>query len=494
MITHPKSLPEPCRTEVERHLGHALSSEQVNVLARLVTERSRRLRLSPNAYARLLREGNTPEEVLTLAGHFTVGESYFFRDTAQLNMCCALISKLLCEATPERPVRVLSAGCSTGEEPYTLLMSLHDQLMVPELLRVTALDINRAALDRAARGRYSSWSLRETPNDVRDRWFRFDGREYHLSTDITARVAFQCGSLIQPGELLPEHGFDVILCRNVLMYFSNDAYRAAARDLVNALVPSGHLLLGHAESLRGLGLPVELVQLGDSFCYRKSTPTVANCDPLTSLLQSIPPMTSHFGTERQGATLGVPLQTALAPHVVTHPVTQSSVLTCELAKLVSVTPLVESERFADALTELETSSCSNPHVRQLCQSLLLVYTNQFDAAVAIATPLSNVEAIAAEAHYTLALCREQACDWESASSFARRATYLNPTFAMAWLHLGILSRKRGDVLAARRELLQARALLTIEPAERLLWFAGGCSRATLEAACERELAATGDMS
>lgn len=491
------TLPGLCQPEVERRLGYALSPEQSSELSRLVVERSRKLRIEPATYVRRLNAGEREDEALTLAGHFTIGESYFFRDWAQLNLCCELIVNRLREQPTRRPLRVLSAGCSTGEEPYSLLMLLHEQLGSTEAFDVSAIDINRTALVKAERALYSSWSLRETPDRLRDRWFRSEGKEYQLSKEISERVTFTCASLHLPSQPLSPHTYDVILCRNVLMYFTAEKYHEAALRLIDALVPSGHLLLGHAESLRGMGLPVDLIHVADSFCYRKSVHHVLGLsDPLTNLIQTSPQAPTRESSPPGDAdrvrakrrSSGAP---AAARSALGIPTPVCSPLAHELAALTTVTPLLESEHFVEALRALEASPETNSPVKQLCLAALLVYTNQFDAAVKKASSLLHVESVAAEAHYALALCHEYAGDWAQATDLARRSTYLDPTFAMPWLHLGILSRKRGDGLAARRELLQARALLSVEPSERLLWFGGGCSRATLLAACERELAATG---
>lgn len=485
----PSALPASCQPEVERHLGYTLSPEQSTELSRLVLDRARKLRVEPRVYVQSLNAGAREDEALHLAGHFTVGESYFFRDWAQLNLCCELIAKRHREKPLQRPIRVLSAGCSTGEEPYSLLVLLAEKLGSSDCVQVSAVDVNSVALARAKRALYSAWSLRETPVHLRERWFRQDGADYHLSPEIAQRVSFSCASLSVPSQTLPRQSYDVILCRNVLMYFTPEKYREAASRLIDALVPSGHLLLGHAESLRGMGLPVDLVHADDSFCYRKSAPQVlGTIDPLTHLLQASPANTA--------ADLAPPSRTearkpdrpdAATSNAFTAQSNHFSLLSCELAALATVTSLLESERFAEALAALEESPETNSPVKQLCRALLLVYTNRFDAARALATSLMNIDAVAAEAHYALALCHEYSGDWAQATDLARRATYLDPTFAMPWLHLGISSRKRGDELSARRELLQARALLTVEPPERLLWFGGGCSRSTLLAACQREL-------
>src|SRR5262249_52511597 len=132
-----------------------------------------------------------------------------------------------------------------------------------------ALDVNPAMLERAARGRYTSWALRETSDELRRRWFQKDARGFVVDERIRAAVTFERQNLVEASQqVLPDAAYDVVFFRNVVMYFPPDAARAVIERLTRALVPGGYLFLGHAETLRGLSQDFQLCHTHDTFYYR----------------------------------------------------------------------------------------------------------------------------------------------------------------------------------------------------------------------------------
>jgi chemotaxis protein methyltransferase CheR len=151
-------------------------------------------------------------------------------------------------------LRLLSAGCASGEEAYSLAILLKRQGRAQALdFEIQGLDLNPEGLTKARCARYSPWSLRETPVEVRERWFQKHGRDYQLDDSIRSAVRFDQHNLILSSPtLLPARSFDIIFCRNVLMYFTSEHASAIVAQLARALAPGGFLFLGHAETLRGL--------------------------------------------------------------------------------------------------------------------------------------------------------------------------------------------------------------------------------------------------
>jgi chemotaxis protein methyltransferase CheR len=216
---------------VEQKLGLELESHEVRELEKLLLERSSGRRLEPAAYLDRLTQGDN-EEWQLLSEKLTIGETYFFRHLEQLNACCALILQLRAKLDGRRPLRLLSAGCSSGEEPYSIAMLLREQGAAE--VEIVGLDLNHRSLERARAGRYSEWSLRETPRRTVERWFCRERSEYRLAQTILESVTFIQGNLALPG--YPRVGeFDVVLCRNVLMYFSPDQFRRSAARLIAGL-------------------------------------------------------------------------------------------------------------------------------------------------------------------------------------------------------------------------------------------------------------------
>src|SRR5690606_19538055 len=140
-----------------------------------------------------------------------------------------------------RRLSVLSAGCASGEEPYSLAMTLFDLLSDPSWsFSVRALDINPVALKKARQGRYSTWAFRETAPQVQARWFKPDGRDFILNDVVRNAVTFEeCNLAAENGDVWRPHSYDAIFCRNVLMYFSPEQARKVMARMSRALVPGG---------------------------------------------------------------------------------------------------------------------------------------------------------------------------------------------------------------------------------------------------------------
>ena len=188
------------------------------------------------------------QEWRRLAGSLTVGETYFFRDRASLAALEQHVLPSLIAAQRARDLlqlRIWSAGCATGEEPYSLAILLDRLLPDRSQWHVTILatDINPEALEAAQRGLYRAWSLRETPLWLRERYFcRRSAATFEVDPQIRQMVTFVRCNLADDDDLAAvahTSAVDVILCRNVLMYFTPEVQRAVVAQLLRALVPGG---------------------------------------------------------------------------------------------------------------------------------------------------------------------------------------------------------------------------------------------------------------
>src|ERR1017187_10185200 len=174
--------------------------------------------------------------------------------------------------TREKRLRILSAGCASGEEPYSLAVVVREAL--PDLgnwdVKIIGIDVNPAVLAKATQARYSAWSLRATSEDAKRRYFRADGPDFVLDPAIQKMVTFEERNLVDEDPLFWQSlACDVVFCRNVLMYFTPDKARDVVRRISQALLPSGFFFLGHAESLRGLTHEFHLCHTHDTFYYRR---------------------------------------------------------------------------------------------------------------------------------------------------------------------------------------------------------------------------------
>ncbi|MDA8192801.1 MAG: hypothetical protein M0Z53_02210 [Thermaerobacter sp.] len=232
-------------------------------------------------------------ELMRIARYFTVGETYFFRDAAcfgalRETVLPALIARQ--RKRPHFPVRIWSAGCSTGEEPYSLAIVL-DQLLADDAsvpVDIVATDVDASALATARRGRYREWSLRETPSWIRSRYFAPAGPgRYELNPRIRRMVTFIPDNLAS-GAAPPGIGErDLILCRNVLMYFTPDAAERVIARLIAALAPDGWLATSPTEAAAEWFEPLSPVNFTGAILFRREPAAPALRDQAGSAVQHI---------------------------------------------------------------------------------------------------------------------------------------------------------------------------------------------------------------
>lgn len=208
-----------------------------------------------------------------LLRHLTNNESYFFRETAQLDV---LRQELLPGYAREmrqgerRVLRIMSAGCARGEEPYTLAMVVDDSpVALDDRVRITGTDVDVDALERARAGHFREHAFRRIPDDVKARYFRPDDDGYRIDERIRRAVRFSPANLVDADTWTGFEPQDVIFCRNVLIYFAEENVRRAVRILHSALAPGGYLFLGHSESLSRVPTPLEPVRRAGTVFYRK---------------------------------------------------------------------------------------------------------------------------------------------------------------------------------------------------------------------------------
>jgi chemotaxis protein methyltransferase CheR len=470
---------ERFRILLARHMGLAFDDRQLGTLARVLDIVSDGRR---HAYLATLEAAPTHAMLGRLAAELTVTETYFFRHIDQLQ---AFTDQVLPACVAEgAPVEVLSAGCASGEEPYTLAMLAREQ-GVP--VHVHACDINPAMLARAAHARYSNWALRETPAPQRARWFVREGDLYILDRTLAQSVKFEARNLAQDDPAWWRPGrFHVIFCRNVLMYFTPAQMQAVVARLTAALRPGGYLFLGHAETLRGLSNDFDLCHSHGSFYYRRKGDALSAPPPaMPSVPLSLPlPEPGQDWADaigRAARRIDALADSAAAPAMAPE---SAPDLQPALASL-------RAEQF-DAvlgqLANLPARDALDPDVLLLKAVTLAQSGRRGDAELCCARLLQG-DTLHAGAHYVLGLCREAAGDPAAALEHYQSAAYLDPLFAMAHLHAGLQLRRQGERPAAQRELRQAAVLLASEDPSRLLLFGGGFPREALLGLCRAELAA-----
>ncbi len=505
---------ERFRSVILERLGLRFDDGKLGDLAELLARRTEETSCDRSTYLAGLQStaATGTAELRTLARALTVNETYFFRNAEHLRALAEVALPACRRANPSRrPLRILSAGCASGEEAYSLAILARDTLEPAGLpVSIHGIDVNPAMIERAARARYSTWALRETPAPIQARYFRANGREMILDEELRKTVSFEERNLVDDDHAFwrPE-SFDVIFCRNVLMYFAPGKAQAVMARLSRSLVPGGYLFLGYAETMRGLSQDFHLRHTHGGFYYQRRD---ARSLESVSVERDANGGFGHGAPDaRDGRSYGASLPAGDVSWVETirHASERIAQLTsvragariggategrAEIAFDVSpAVELLRQERFGEAqalLTDLPPEAAQDADVL-LLRAVLLTHGGDLAQAETLCRDVIALDEMSAGAHYLTALCREDAGDRSAAAEHDRIAAYLDPTFAMPRLHLGLLARRAGDQPTARRELGEAMTLLEREDPSRLLLYGGGFGRPGLAALCRAELRACG---
>lgn len=218
-------------------------------------------------------------ETRALLNEVTIGETCLFRSMPQLN---ALKNVILPEMAQERAkiglkkLKVWSAGCSTGEEPYTLAMFLLEQkagLLKDWTFEIQATDLNDRSVETARGGIYGDYALRNTPEEYKRKYFLpADGGKLRVKDEVKAQITFQRMNLNDDSRMVFMKGMDLIFCCNVLIYFDIASKKRVVQHFYSNLLPNGCFFLGHAESLYQVNDQFRLVHLPGTTAYRKPGP------------------------------------------------------------------------------------------------------------------------------------------------------------------------------------------------------------------------------
>ena len=415
-------------------------------------------------------------QVEILASHLTVGETYFFRDPA---VFAALENDILppliaARRACGRSLRIWCAACCTGEEPYSLAILLGR--LIPDAehwnISIRGTDINPLFLAKAAHGVYREWSFRGVPEWIRGSCFELtDGGGYRLAARYRKLVTFDYLNLaddVYPAVTNSTNAMDIVLCRNVLMYFDAPAVAAVARKLAGAVVDGGWLIVSPSEASASLFPDFTPVRFGDAVFFRKDghhTPVRPHCRPESATVAVSPagaaPATAPAALSEARAA-GADAAPGTSP-----PAFYRSALACFERGDYEGTraALVEAGGADRRAFALLARSCANlgrlDEARHWCEAA--VAADKTDPGL----------------RYLLASVLEEAGCAEEAIAVLRQALYLDQDYILAHFALGNLYRRRDDPARAAKHFAHARQLLRALPADAPLADAGGLSAGRL---------------
>ncbi|MCQ8240940.1 CheR family methyltransferase [Rhizosaccharibacter radicis] len=441
---------------IERTLHHYYEDKDALLLDRL-RRRATALALDLPEYLLLLEDpASGPKEWRRLEAEITVGETFFFRFAEQFAALEQhVLPALIAARAAQKRLRIWSAGCSTGAEPYSIAILL-DRLLGADrpdwTINILGSDINEDALSAARRGEYGDWSLRSLGEAERRQDFLpgADGRRWTIKPRFRGGVRFErlnLLSLLEGAAPLQLSDYDLILCRNVLIYFRPDMSGRLVDALAARLQPDGWLLLGHAEAGLTTSSALRPVTLAGTLLYRRALQNAAP-DPLASRGPG-PAAVEPAGTAvlRAPASAGArrPSPGAVLPPVPSGRTAGARAAPPSPASLSVILPALEA---ADAVRAVADQGRLD-EAWTLCGNALAAAP--LDAALHMEAGLLHA-------------AMDRAAEAEAAF---RRALYLCNRFAMAHYHLGLLLADQNRVGAARRAFAEAgrlaRALPPDEP-------------------------------
>jgi chemotaxis protein methyltransferase CheR len=405
------------------------------------------------AYLALLGSDRGDEELRQLLPLVTVGKTSFFRDERQFQALRALLPGLAERGRRDgTPVRAWSAGCATGEEPYSIAMCCAEAGLEPGQVELLATDVNPEAVAFAARGLYEARRVRDIPQSLLQGHFDREGDAWRVRASLRRLIAaIRTHNLASSAFPAPSSGgWDVIFCRNVIIYFDTPTTQRVLEHFLRALVPGGYLFLGYSESLFRLFDGFELTEVAGAFLYRKPEAGARPPPPPPRPSQAVPsspPPVRHLG-------LPVPPRPSGRPQPLPTPVPRPVAPSERLAPqefLDGAVALFAEGRFGAARELLER------HLEQGGEDLSVRLTlanlygvlRQPDRATACYQAALAFEPLSAEAHLFFGIHLLAVGEVEGASLELSRSLFLDPDLALAHYWLGRCREAQRDPQRAR---------------------------------------------
>ncbi len=412
------------------------------------------------SYLSLLSSERGDDELRRLLPLVTVGKTNFFRDDRQFRALDTLLPGLVSRARGGGPpARIWSAGCATGEEPYSIAMAAAEAGAEPEHLELLATDVNPEAVAAAARGLYEGRRSREIPAPLLARHFDAEGDAWRVRASLRRYLrAIRPHNLVSGAFPDPETGgWDLIFCRNVIIYFDTPTTQRVLEQFHRALTPGGYLFLGYSESLFRLFEGFELTEVAGAFLYRKpedgGRPAAAPPPRPSQPRPSSPPPVRHltFPPPAPPRPAAPPAGTPAAPAPAAPPASAPPEPLAPQEFLDGAVALFAEGRFGAARELLERHLERSGEDLSLRLTLANLYgvLRQFDKARESYQAALSLEPLSAEAHLFYGIHLLAMADAEGAALELSRALFLDPDLALAHYYLGRCREAQRDPDRAR---------------------------------------------
>jgi len=450
-------------------------------MRKILNERLKALEMSEaDAYLDIFSNDSTlsRQEWEILAPLLTVPETFFFRDKGQMALLRNwILPQLIQRHKKDRCLRLWSAGCSFGAEPYSLAILLHE--LLPDLhdwnILIFGSDMNAAAIRQARKGLFSVWSFRSTLPDLKEKYFHDVGTWAQIDESFRDMVTFKTGNLVNdsfPSIASGIHDMDLIMCRNVFIYFGKKAISSVSRKFTQTLTDGGFLMTGHAE-LMDISLPgLNRRPFSDSLIYeRGEAPAVSHIGKVPATpkkqLAAEKKRPKHSISRPRPVALRKPLQKPAAK--------QEAEAGKDVSQLISeAKALMAIHKYQAAIEKAEEVNRLEPGHFETLSLIASAYANmgEYAKAADICRQAIEIHPFEHSAHYLLSQICEAQGDREEAMALLKKAVYLEPAFIPAYLEIAALYEMEIDATRAKKMRHSALRILeklpqdeTVEPYE-----------------------------
>jgi chemotaxis protein methyltransferase CheR len=404
-----------------------------------------------------------------LTSHLTIHETYFWREPQVFEaLVTQVLPELVCSRkSGDKRLRIWSAGCATGEEPYSIAIALRKAIPALEDWQITILatDINPRILRKAMAGVYSKWSFRNAPSWLIDGYFncKKDG-VFEILPEIRKMVTFTYLNLAEdnyPCSLNNTNAMDIIFCRNVLMYFAPERARQVGQGLFRSLVEGGWLMVGASELSQQLFPQFASVQFPGAIAYRKATPG--------PLLQTVFPYeASHFQKTTVQPSVNLPVwDEQPAPTFQFHKDEKTRAVVNELPVQKEPTTVPEQPALATVPETIEkTAEETLPSKAHSIRAL--ADQGKLPEALALCEDALASDKLDPGLHFLRAIILQELNRIDEAGASLKRTLYLDRNFVLAHFALGNIAMRQGKVPAAKKHFENVLSLLKENRPEDIL--------------------------
>ncbi len=365
-------------------------------------------------------------ELKKLIEEVVIPETWFFRDIAPFKMLMKFVNDEWLPGKPDSPLRILSIPCATGEEPYSIAMALIDAGLTPSQIYIDAVDISQRNINACKKARYQKNSFRGVDPLIQNRFFRLrDDNYYHPDILIKAMVNFRQANILDSGYTNNQRPYDIVFCRNLLIYFDDKTQAHAINTLNKLLNPTGLLFVGHVETGRFINSKdwnisykypkaFALRKFADGERYPKKVIRNNNSTNNSSQIRKSITKPTRLKTETYRTTINKPLN-----------------------------------KIKPANT-IETKNSIPPPLPDMDYAKQLADQGKFTEAESICLDSLAINKQDAKAYFILALIQLASGDEQKSSEYFRNVIYLEPRNIEALMYLATLTEQQGDPRQAQQ--------------------------------------------